>query len=48
MDMDEISENFEKWPDRIINLRVTHLWLLRKPLFDFVISITCSVLVGSS
>ena len=39
-DMDEISDKFENWLDRIINLRVTSPWLLKKPLFDIVISKT--------
>ena len=37
--MDTISDKFENWPDRIINLRVTFTGLLKKPLFDFDISI---------
>ena len=98
VDMDEILRKFEKWPDWIINLRVTSPcllkkasvwlchqcnpfsswnlqirwiwmiswtksktgqigiinlrvmspWLLKKPLFDFVISISHSVLIRSS
>ena len=43
VDMDKISDKFENWPDRIINLRVAFPWLLKKPLFDFVISISQSV-----
>ena len=38
--MDEISDKFGNWPDRIINLRVTSPWLLKKPLFGFVISMS--------
>ena len=37
-DMDEISKKFENWLDRNINLLVTSPWLLKKPLFDIVIS----------
>ena len=48
MDMDEIWDEFENWPNRIIYVRVTSPWLLKKPLFDFVISISHSVLIGSS
>ena len=48
MDMDEISNKFENWPDRIINNGDTLPWLLKKPLFDFFISITHSVLIRSS
>ena len=43
VDMDEVWDVCEKWPDKIILLRILSLWL-----FDFVLSITCSVLVGSS
>ena len=42
VDMDEISNKFENWPDRIVNLRVTSPWLLKKPLFDFVFSMSFS------
>ena len=35
MDMDEISNKFENWPDQIIILTVNSPWLLKKPLFDF-------------
>ena len=35
--MDEISYKVKNWLDPIINLRVTFPWLLKKPLFDFVI-----------
>ena len=28
--MDEISYEFEIWPDRIIDLRITSPWLLKK------------------
>ena len=45
IDMDEISKEFENWTYRIINLRVTSPWLLKKPLFDFVISTTRSGLI---
>ena len=48
VDMDEISDKLKNWPDWIIDLRVTSPWLLKKHLFDFVISITHSVLIGSS
>ena len=48
VDVDVISSKFENWPDWIINLRVTLPWLLKKPLFDFVISINHSVLIKSS
>ena len=47
VDMDEISNKFEKWPDQIINLRVMTRLLLKKPLFDFVISVTHLGLIGS-
>ena len=46
-DMDEISDKIENWPDRLINPIVTSPGLLKKPLIDYVISITCSVLIGS-
>ena len=46
--MDEMLDKFENWPDRIINLRVSSSLLLKKPLFDFVISITYLVLIRSS
>ena len=45
VDMDEFSDDSETWPDRIINLRVTSPWLLKKPLFYIVISIASSVLI---
>ena len=48
MDMDEILDKFENWPDQIINLSITSSWLLKKPLFGFVISITHSVLIETS
>ena len=48
MDMVEISDNFKDWPDLIFNLRVTSPGLLKKPLFDFVITITPSVLIRCS
>ena len=48
VDMDKISNNFINWLDQIISLRVMSPWLLKKPLFDFVISITNPVLVRSS
>ena len=41
----EISNLLENWPDRIINLRVTSPWLLKKPLIGFVITITHLVLI---
>ena len=40
VDMEEILNKLENWPDRIINLRDTSPWLVKKRLFDFVISIT--------
>ena len=46
--MGKVLEEFENWPDQIINLRVTFLWLLKKPLFGFVISIAPSVLIRCS
>ena len=46
--MDKVSNECENWPDQIINLRVTFPGLLKKSLFDFVISITHSGLTGSS
>ena len=46
--MDEITEKFENWPDQIINLRVMSPSLLKKLLFDFVISLTHSVYIGCS
>ena len=49
VDMNDISHEFENLLDWIISLRVTSpLSLKKKPLFDFVISITHSVLIGSS
>ena len=48
VDMDEISDKFWIWPDWLINLRVTFPWVLKKPLFDFVITVTYSVLIRSS
>ena len=47
VDMDKISDELENWPDQIINLRVLSSGLLKKPLFDFVVSTTLSVLIGS-
>ena len=38
-DMDEISDKFENWPDPNVNPRVTSPCLLKKFLFDFVISL---------
>ena len=35
-------DKFKNWPDRIINCRILSPWLLKKPLFDFVISISFS------
>ena len=46
--MDEIADEFETWPDWLINLGIIFPWLLKKPLFDFVIHITHSVLMQSS
>ena len=46
VDMDEISDKFKNWPDQFIDFRVTSPSLLKKLLFDFVISITHSVLMG--
>ena len=40
VDMDEVSKEFENWPDQIINLRVTPSSYLKKPLFDFDIYVT--------
>ena len=40
--MDRILNKFKNWPEPIINLRVMSPWLLKKPLFDFVISILAS------
>ena len=34
VDMDEILEKFENLLDRIIGLKLTSPWLLKKPLFD--------------
>ena len=48
VDMDRISDKFKTWPDCIIYLRVTSPWLLKKLIFDFIISITSSILIGSS
>ena len=45
--MDKILNEFETSPDRDINFRVTPLRLLKKSLIDFVISVTCSVLIRS-
>ena len=47
-DMNEILDKIENWPDQIINLRVTSPWFLKKPLFDFVVSVTHSVLLRYS
>ena len=46
VDVDIISGNFENWPDRIINLSYVPL-IAEKPLFDFVISISHSLLIRS-
>ena len=40
--MDAVSDEFETWSDPIIRLRVTSLRLLKKPIFDFLFSITRS------
>ena len=48
VDMNGIFNKFETWPDWIICFRVTSLWLWEKPIFDFISSITHSVLIGSS
>ena len=48
VDIGKISDEFENWPVRIINFRITFPWLLKKPLFDYIISITRSVFIGSS
>ena len=47
MVIDEIFDKFENWQDRIINPSVTFPWLLKMPLFDCVISIRHSVLMGT-
>ena len=43
--MGEILDAFENWSGRTVILRVA--LIAKKPLFDFVISITCSVLIRS-
>ena len=43
--MDGISDEFETWPDHIICVRVMCPWLLKQSIFDFIISITHSVLI---
>ena len=48
VDMNDISDKFENWPDPIINLRVTLPSLPKKPLIDFVITITSSVSIRYS
>ena len=50
VDIGEISNEFDTWPDRIINLRITltSFDCLKKSLFDFVISISRLVLMRSS
>ena len=47
-DMDEILDKFKIWPDSIINFRITFPLLLKMPLLDFVITVTCSDLIGTS
>ena len=42
VDIDGISDEFETWLDRIMNVRVMSPWLLKKSLFDFVISVASS------
>ena len=42
VDMDEISEKFEKRPDQVMNLSVISPWLLKKLLFDLIISVALS------
>ena len=46
VDKDKMSDKFKNLPDGIIN-RVMSLRLLKKPLFDFITSITHSVLIRS-
>ena len=45
VEMDEVSDEFETWPDQIISYRVTSPLIAEKPLYG---CITCSVLIGSS
>ena len=45
--MDEISDEFETWPDQIICLSNIPL-IVEKPVFDLIISMTYSVLMGST
>ena len=47
-DSQKISDEFGFQPHQTIHVRVTCPWVLKKPIFDFVLSILHSILTGSS